>query len=286
MPTPMDISYAAGLFDGEGTVAIPSRLAVKMTTKGPIEHMYNTFEGHFYEWAPTKTGRPVYEWRVNGPDVIPVAEALREYATTKRRELDIVIAYYRYRADHPDVGNIKDIAEAQLKACKRPNPEGLVFDIETTGLDPVNDTMLSASFMRGDRVYSSYLSPDDESDRRIALEVRAEIESAPYLIGFNSRRFDVPFVNARLMVHGDRPIFAGSHDDAQKMFSDGRKSLEFAANTLRVTDSEVKKTPIHWPTWYAARDGDRDAMKYIVDHAEKDVQLTRRVYDAIVMGYA
>ena len=102
MPTQLDIAYAAGIFDGEGTVAIPSRLAVKMTTRAPIEHLHNTFDGHFYEWGPTKTGRPVYEWRVNGPDVIRVAESMRDYALTKRRELDIIISYYKYRDKYPD----------------------------------------------------------------------------------------------------------------------------------------------------------------------------------------
>lgn len=286
MPTSLDIAYAAGIFDGEGTVAMPSRLAVKMTTKGPIEHLYSTFEGHFYEWSPTSTGRPVYEWRVNGPEVVPVAEAMREYATTKRRELDILIAYYGYREEYRNQPNVKQIASDKLRGCKRPNPQGLTFDIETTGLDPQTDSLLSASFMRGDSVYSTYLTADDQDDRRVALDIRNEIEAAPFLIGFNSIRFDLPFVNARLTAHGDRPAFAGSHDDAMKMFGDGRKSLEFAANTLKVTDAEVKKTPIHWPTWYAAKGGDREAMKYIVDHAEKDVQLTRRVYDAIVNGYA
>lgn len=286
MPTEQDISYAAGLFDGEGTVAMPARLAVKMTTKGPIEHLYNTFEGHFYEWGPTRTGRPVYEWRVNGPEVVPVAEALRDYALTKKRELDILLSYYKYREQHPETPQVKLLAHGQLKMNKAPNPHGLVVDFETTGLDPSVDSLLSASFMRGGRVYSAYRMPDSVDDRSLALEIRTEIEAAPYIIGWNSARFDIPFLNGRLRQHGDRPVFVGSHDDAKKMFADGRKSLEFAANTLKVTDDEVRKTPIHWPTWYAAKAGDSEAMRYIVDHAEKDVQLTRRVYDAVVMGYA
>ena len=79
----------------------------------------------------------------------------------------------------------------------------IVFDIETSGLYPGSSGLISASFIDpdGSGLFQLFAeSPADE--KRIAEEIYNKISGLDVVIGYNSNRFDVPFVINRLKHYG------------------------------------------------------------------------------------
>jgi hypothetical protein len=292
MPTVSECAYAAGIFDGEGTIDMKDRvrMAVKMTDIEPVKALKDILGGHFYQWKDTDTGRPVYEWRAAGWDgVVESIESIIEYSRGKRRQLQVVGNFYLYKERFGLLAGAKEAASWQLRSLRNPIPAPITWDIETMGFDATTLPTLSCSFQEGDNefgVYSTYkMTPS--SDKDLVVQIREILEAAPYTIGFNSSRFDINFINSRLAVHGERQMFLGSHDDASVMFdytfnNKKRTSLVNACNQMGVTDERVHKTPIDWVKWNAANAGDTEAMEYVVGHGKMDVILTRRLYNALV----
>jgi len=292
MPTVSECAYAAGIFDGEGTIDLKDRvrMAVKMTDIEPVKALKDILGGHFYQWKDTDTGRPVYEWRAAGWDgVIDAIDNIVEYSRGKRRQLQVVGNFYLYKERFGLPTGAKEAASWQLRSLRNPIPVPITFDIETMGLEATSLPMLSCSFQEGDDesgVYSAFkMTP--ASDKDLAVQIREILESAPFTIGFNSSRFDINYINTRLAANGERQMFLGSHDDVSVMYdytfnAKKRTSLLNAAAQLGVTDEVVKKTPIDWNIWNAANAGDEQSMDYILTHAKNDVILTKRVYNALV----
>ena len=78
-----------------------------------------------------------------------------------------------------------------------------VFDIETSGLYPQGSMIISASFIDPDGSCLTQLFTRDPSDERRVLEqIVAIFSESDVIIGYNSNRFDIPFVSARLAAHG------------------------------------------------------------------------------------
>lgn len=291
MPTVQEAAYAAGIFDGEGTIDIKDRvrMAVKMTDREPVIAMQDILGGHFYQWKDTKMGRPVYEWRASGWEgTVEAIDTIIEFSLGKRRQLEVVQNYYFYKERFGNYPDARQAASFQLRSLRLPECNPITFDIETMGFEADTLPMLSCSFLEGnyeDRTYSAVkLTP--ASDMDLVLQTREILEAAPYTIGWNSSRFDINFVNTRLSKWGQRPMFLGCHIDASIVFdrffgNKKRTSLVNAANQMEVTDEKVHKTPIDWVIWNAANVGDEEAMKYVADHSEKDIILTKRVYDAV-----
>ena len=78
-----------------------------------------------------------------------------------------------------------------------------VFDIETSGLYPNTAGLISASFIDpdGSELFQLFAeSPEDE--KRIAKEIYERISGLDVVIGYNSNRFDIPFVINRLRHYG------------------------------------------------------------------------------------
>lgn len=291
MATELEYAYAAGIFDGEGTIDMKDRvrMAVKMTDAEPVLAMQDILGGHFYQWQDQKSGRPTFEWRAAGWDgVMDAIDRIFVYSRGKRRQLQVVANWYDYKGFYGPNNDAKAIASNQLRSLRQPLPEPLTFDIETMGLDMHTLPMLSCSYMRGDdetHVWADW-KKKPEGERGLAVAIRDTLEGAPYTIGFNSIRFDIPWIQRRLAEYGERPMFLGSHDDVSEDYKllTGRKkrtSLHDMANELGLTDEEVHKTPIDWAIWNAANEGDMIAMDYVVHHGDMDIILTKRGHNAI-----
>ncbi|MBR4150784.1 MAG: ribonuclease H-like domain-containing protein [Firmicutes bacterium] len=79
----------------------------------------------------------------------------------------------------------------------------LVFDIETGGLDPLRSQIISASFVEtdGSGMFQLFAdSPEDEA--RVVKTIYDVFSQTDVIIGYNSNRFDIPFVAARLKANG------------------------------------------------------------------------------------
>ncbi len=283
-----DAAYAAGLFDGEGTLALLPRvrMAVKMTDRGPVQAMQDILGGHIYQWQDTGKGRPTYEWRAAGWDgTLEAIEAIQEFSKGKSRQLQVVSNYAAYKDTYGYSKDVLSVANNQLLGLREPIPSPITFDIETMGLDSTTLPMLSCSMLPAD-LEQKVFHTDPSSELSKLVATRTILEGAAYTIGWCSVRFDIPYINTRLALYQERPMFLGCHEDGQLIFdkkfgNKKRTSLQNAATQLGLVDENAHKTPIDWGIWAAASAGDPDAMSYVYDHAKNDVILTKRVYNAV-----
>lgn len=78
-----------------------------------------------------------------------------------------------------------------------------VFDIETTGLYPTRDRIISASFIGPDgNELRQYFSESSATEYLTVAAILSEMEDCDVLITYNGQSFDVPFVLARAKKYG------------------------------------------------------------------------------------
>lgn len=82
--------YAAGLFDGEGSVTFCSsgktakvrtlRVSLGSTDKGLTQFLEDTFGGRVYPYNSKIVGRkPMYEWKANNAEAVDFLRAVRPF---------------------------------------------------------------------------------------------------------------------------------------------------------------------------------------------------------------
>lgn len=169
----------------------------------------------------------------------------------------------------------------------------LFYDTESTDLAASWGRILCASFasIQGD-VYSfrgdiGKLKGDTEiDDSKLCLAIRDELEAADMIVGWNSKLHDVPLLNARLAVAGERAVRIGerhgtSHLDLMWYSSGasmkiGGRSLATVSRFFGVVHS---KTALDGSTWQLAGAGNRKATAAVVEHCEADVLVLRDLWD-------
>jgi len=115
-------SYFAGLFDGEGTIALyPNNtknsyvfgLAVGLTNPMAANMLLLAFGGtvDFKEYKNPKW-RPLYTWRVYGKRAETVSRCLLPYLKLKREELEIALKIRNYNHRAGAGQRRKEIADA------------------------------------------------------------------------------------------------------------------------------------------------------------------------------
>ncbi len=165
------------------------------------------------------------------------------------------------------------------------------FDIEATHLkanigrilcctiQDINGPMQTLSCL--DRRFKK---PDVYDDSALAAAIIKKLESFDIIVGWNSKEFDVKFINARAMRGGHRAKLAQFHVDG--MWSWRSKAAAWAglANVQKLInpDAEVVKTSIEWQQWMRAIGWDsqlrQQAVDEIIDHCERDVLVLEEVY--------
>ena len=171
------------------------------------------------------------------------------------------------------------------------------FDIETTDLRANMGTLLCASFHEivppgyyGNHhdtpnkpytfVVESTFVGDPNPDKALAIALRDEIEKYNAIVTWNGKMFDIPFLNARLLFHRERPVRPQFHIDA--MYYAGSSSNRIGSRRLASVQQFLQlpdeKTSLDWDVWKAATRGDKKALKYIVKHCEIDVKVLSDAY--------
>lgn len=132
--------------------------------------------------------------------------------------------------------------------------------------------------LRGDR--APYKTDDPIDDSKLVIAIRDTLEKANLIVGWNSKMFDVPFLNARLAKAGERPLNVQLHLDL--MWYAGGSSMRIGSkkldNVARYFNMENQKTPITWEDWQRAGAGDKEAMNQVVAHCEADILVLREAY--------
>lgn len=159
-----------------------------------------------------------------------------------------------------------------------------VWDIESGGLDGNFDVMLCATIKPfGKRKKATTYRINDgnshswfdaTNDLDLCVDVRYELEEYDILIHHYGDRFDLPFLNTRLVGNFCRPL-----ETAEMKMVDTWWTLRhrFKLNSNRLAtaidffDCKHKKTPLDGPTWIAAKAGQKEALEKVVKHNVADV---------------
>ena len=117
-------------------------------------------------------------------------------------------------------------------------------------------------------------------DSVLVKAVKESLEGYDIIVGWNSKLFDLPIINARLLASGQEPCDPLMHIDLMYKATGsavrvGRKSLD---NVSKYFGVENKKTPLDPRIWDKADHGDKAAYEKIIEHNIADVYVTRDVY--------
>lgn len=164
------------------------------------------------------------------------------------------------------------------------------FDIESTNLVADFGTLLCTSWKwAGENAVHTAAITDYKTfkktpwdDKRLVRDVSAALSQADVWVTWYGQRFDVPFLNARLLSHGLPPMPPIPHVDAWRI---SRYQLKLSSNRLKNVSEFFelgeRKTPLSGPIWVKARAGHGPSIKYVIEHCEADVRVLEEAYDQI-----
>ncbi len=123
---------------------------------------------------------------------------------------------------------------------------------------------------------------DRANDKALAKDLRDALEQFDIWVSYNGRRFDVPFLNSRLLYHGLRPVEKKKHID---ILYQARYKLKLHSSRLASVQEHLglrhEKTEIKANHWMRAVAGYKPSMDYIVRHCVADVNVLEDTYEAL-----
>lgn len=167
----------------------------------------------------------------------------------------------------------------------------VAWDCETTNLSGLMGRILCASFVAispdmEHKPYTfrldspKYRGKSNIDDNKLAVAIREELEKYNMVIGWNSKLFDAPFLNARLAKVGERPFHPQFHLDL--MYYAGGCSMRIGSkklvNVQKFFNLSDAKTEISWDNWNLAAGGNKQALNDVVHHCEQDVKVLAQAY--------
>ena len=166
-----------------------------------------------------------------------------------------------------------------------PGPTLAVFDLETTDLSADFGRLLCGSILSYpsmEMVTFRYDQWHDEpsDDKQVAVAVRNHIEKHHFSCGYYSKGFDIPFLNTRLMINGERALKSGLHIDPI-WFYRGWRGMKVRSSKMKVIAKvlglEEQKMDVDDEVWINARHGNKEAMDIVCERCESDVRVTMRI---------
>src|SRR5688500_10918857 len=160
------------------------------------------------------------------------------------------------------------------------------FDTETTGLSTGAGTvifMAAVGRVEGSRVtVRQFLLPDYPYEPALLRALAADLATAPRLVTYNGRTFDMPMLAARLTVHGlfhEQSTLPAAHDDllpvARRLFRrplGGARLADVESGVLdvhRTSDCSGSEVPGRYFGYL--RGGSPDILAEVLDHNFQDV---------------
>lgn len=118
------------------------------------------------------------------------------------------------------------------------------------------------------------------TDEQLVKDLVKGMDSFDIILTWYGSRFDIPFINGRCALQPN-PRYPRREFRRDLCFSSRanyaltRHSLE---NVERFMFGKTEKTRTDFDIWLRGMRGDTKALDYLVDHCEKDVRGTERVY--------
>lgn len=161
-----------------------------------------------------------------------------------------------------------------------------IFDIETTGFNADFGRMICAVVKDYNEKVPVVVVADTLDDRAAVIKLRDILESFDILVAHYGKGFDIPFLQSRLLILGERRMssrfFVDTYYVSKNHFKKAisRKSLESLADVLDLPEDK-QKIKVRRKTWNDARDGVDDARKKVVKRCIGDVFTLEAVYDKL-----
>ncbi len=156
----------------------------------------------------------------------------------------------------------------------------VVFDIETTGLNPYHHQIVVVGMVHDDKFLVLKCWEIGELGMILeALKILAMIPSWEPLVGFNNLKFDVPFITARLTIHGEMTdrfwhlLYSKKWIDLYQFLGDNYWSLETWLETYGIKRTYEEITGKDIPVLY-----ERKEYEKIIQHNKDDLATCKELY--------
>jgi len=121
---------------------------------------------------------------------------------------------------------------------------------------------------------------DFSDDRELAILIRDRLELHHFICGWNSKGFDIPFLNTRLTHQGERRIRSILHLDPMYCYR-GWHGIK-PRNSKLATVAEFwnlddRKQQVDGQVWVKAQGGNKDALNTLASRCESDAILLAKI---------
>lgn len=164
------------------------------------------------------------------------------------------------------------------------------LDIEASNLKPDYGIVLCYCIKDGssDNIDQDVLTASDINKAKAGNEDKRVVESCvrdmlkyDRIVGFYSKRFDLPFLRSRALMNGSSfPVYGtlkhtDMYDIARRNFNLSSRRLE---NCCRNLLGKSDKTRIENAYWRGGVRGDKKSLEYVLDHCVHDVEDLEKLY--------
>lgn len=158
--------------------------------------------------------------------------------------------------------------------------EACFFDIETTGLNQATNDVTTVSVHRGDAT-RTFVNDDSPiiGEPLTRAKIQETIASAPLLVTFNGKRFDVPFLETALDIEIDAPHIDLMYPCRQLDLTGGLKRIEETVGIDRDQPDITGQDAVR--LWRNYERGDTDALTTLVSYNRDDTVNLRRLMDHV-----
>ncbi len=139
----------------------------------------------------------------------------------------------------------------------------------------------SAKWLGEDFIYGERISSKDilkENDGKILKGLWELLNKADIVVTHNGKRFDIPKINSRFLIHELPPPSPYKQIDTREISA---RKFGFSSNkldALAVYFGYEKKLDTDFELWAKCMEGDVEALTYMLEYNKKDIILLEEVY--------
>lgn len=164
------------------------------------------------------------------------------------------------------------------------------LDIETTGLDATYGRMLCCCFKFNDEErVRTFKAVDYKDEPALIVDIKKAYDDLDVVVTWNGKRFDIPFINARLMIRRKefpktfgKPILDPTKIHMDLMYMSAK--LRTRGNRMDGATKDLnwdgqQKVDCTGEDWIRAASGQEKFLNKIVKHCEADVRMTMELFE-------
>jgi hypothetical protein len=139
----------------------------------------------------------------------------------------------------------------------------------------------AAKWLYEPEIYSGVLTPEEvknEDDSRLMEDMWQFLDAANFVIAHNGRRFDLPKLKTRFLIHGMKPPMPYQIIDTLDV---AKKEFGFLSNRLDFINDQLgigRKLDTNFNLWKSCGEGDQEALDKMLEYNEQDVLILEETY--------